>query len=273
MFTFTAPMPGTLATAFSTMFVCSCAEGQFGVVKVFVMRQVSFDEPVVQVTAPAGGGPPGFAFSTEGPFAQHLMQLGKPLQREEFLAYASEYPEFKTFDEGGVEFLIPLVNVASDSGKDLKGVLCLGPKIGNRPYGETDRTLGRVLGDMVAISLHNAQLYHRSIVDGLTQVYSRGHFDVHLIEHRQHIFQLLGRDFIRFRGFIDLVKIQNSLIFQGHNSFLFKFFVMSPYVPAQSVMKTLSDPLFGACEVVGSGPSCLRIKNSIMPHHPVPLPP
>ena len=38
----------------------------------------------------------------------------------------------------------------------------------------------KLLSNMIAVSLHNAQLYHRSIIDSLTGVYSRGHFDIQL---------------------------------------------------------------------------------------------
>jgi len=60
--------------------------------------------------------------------------------------------------------------------------MAVGPRLTGLPFSEADRDLLSVLGDMIAISIHNAQLYHRSIVDGLTKVFSRGHFDVHLFQ-------------------------------------------------------------------------------------------
>ncbi|MHC5038440.1 MAG: sensor domain-containing diguanylate cyclase [Planctomycetota bacterium] len=156
--------------------------GQFGVMQVIIMRQESFDDPIVSVSAPRGAASPLPAFSSEEPFAQHLMQVSKPLRRDEYMVYATDFPEYNQLAAFGVELLIPLVHATSEAGRALKGIVCLGSKIGNRTYCEEDKDLAQVLGDIVAVSLHNAQLYHRSIVDGLTQVYSRGHFDVHLVQ-------------------------------------------------------------------------------------------
>jgi len=63
---------------------------------------------------------------------------------------------------------------------DVKGLLCLGKKFNRLSFSGDDIEFLALLGSMVAISLHNAQLYHRSIFDELTQVFSRGHFDVYL---------------------------------------------------------------------------------------------
>ncbi|MHC4598579.1 MAG: sensor domain-containing diguanylate cyclase [Planctomycetota bacterium] len=156
--------------------------GQFGVMNVMILRQEAFDNPRVTITAPRGVDPPLSDFSVDGPFAHHLVQVNRPLISEEFRTFADAFPEYQKLSASGVEMLIPLVHATSEAGKALKGVLCLGRKIGDRPFGDEDRDLARVLGDMVAVALHSAQLYHRSIVDGLTQVYSRGHFDVHLVQ-------------------------------------------------------------------------------------------
>jgi diguanylate cyclase (GGDEF)-like protein len=61
---------------------------------------------------------------------------------------------------------------------------------------------------MIAISLHNAQLYHRSIFDGLTQVYSRGHFDLHLSQEVERVRRYRRmEDFERAAKFISLIML------------------------------------------------------------------
>jgi len=156
--------------------------GQFGVVNTFIMRQETFEAPEIKVTAPREGGPEGLSFSNDGPLARHLARISGPMLRDEYMEAGADLPELSRFADAGVAMIIPLVNVVSEAERELKGLICLGPKIGNRSYSVDDKNLGQVLGDMVAISLHNAQLYYRSIVDNLTQVYSRGHFDVHLMQ-------------------------------------------------------------------------------------------
>ncbi|MHC4780583.1 MAG: sensor domain-containing diguanylate cyclase [Planctomycetota bacterium] len=163
-------------------YTTSMIRGQFGVMRILIMRQESFDNPVISVTSPREGKIPLDPFSVDGPFAQHLIQVAKPLMREEYEAFAMGFPEYGQLAAAGIELMVPLVHATSEADKALKGLLCLGPKIGNRTFGEEDKELAQVLSDMVAVALHNAQLYHRSIVDGLTQVYSRGHFDVHLVQ-------------------------------------------------------------------------------------------
>ncbi len=166
-------------------FTVTMMRGQFGVRRVHVLRPETFETPRISVTAPPEDRRLDLAFAAEGPFGRHLVQAGRPLLREEYETFPSSLEEAETLAAAGVELVIPLVNRASRAADDeqvLTGLLCLGPKIGGRPFTEEDREFARMLGDMVAIALHNAQLYHRSIVDNLTQVYSRGHFDVHLLQ-------------------------------------------------------------------------------------------
>jgi diguanylate cyclase (GGDEF)-like protein len=163
-------------------YTLTMVRGQFGVRDAMVLRQDAFASETISISSPKNAAAGGFSFPAEGAFARLLVQIGRPSTRTELAPYRGEYAEVRRLEELGMEFLVPLVHSGTEGARDLLGALCLGPKIGARPFTEEDRNLAQVLAGMVAISLHNAQLYHRSIVDGLTQVYSRGHFDAHLLQ-------------------------------------------------------------------------------------------
>jgi diguanylate cyclase (GGDEF)-like protein len=142
-----------------------------------------------------------------------MVDVSRPVSRDELEKLSSDLADFSDFLEAKAEIIVPLIHSGSQEGKSLKGLMCLGPKIGQRPYTQADKNLLSVLGDMIAISLHNAQLYHRSIVDGLTKVYSRGHFDVHLFQEISRAKRFIQREENQIRNdaemnrFVSLVMV------------------------------------------------------------------
>jgi diguanylate cyclase (GGDEF)-like protein len=59
---------------------------------------------------------------------------------------------------------------------------------------------------MAAVAVHNAQLHRKSIVDHLTQLYSRGHFDLHLAAELARA-ERYGRKDLEPRRFITLIMM------------------------------------------------------------------
>jgi len=167
--------------------------GQFGVRDVMLLRQDAFNAETIGAVTPRGGPSSVFSFPADGAFARLLVQVARPCSRAELAAHRVEHEEIRRLEDLGAEFLVPLVHSGTEGPRDLLGVLCLGPKLGGRSFTDEDRNLAQILGGMVAISLHNAQLYRRSIVDGLTQVYSRGHFDAHLLQEIARARRLLQK--------------------------------------------------------------------------------
>ncbi len=194
-------------------YVISMLRGQFGVLHAFVMRQSLPDDAVMEVTAPPRTSGDAIAFASDGPISASLLEIGRPLLRGEIEELTARVPEFKVFLAGKTELLVPLIHSGAREGKSLKGVMCLGGKIGGAKFADADRDLLSLLGDMIAISLHNAQLYHRSIIDGLTKVYSRGHFDVHLFQEISRARRFLQREENRLKPdsetnkFVSLVMV------------------------------------------------------------------
>jgi diguanylate cyclase (GGDEF)-like protein len=75
----------------------------------------------------------------------------------------------------------------------LEGFLLLGERLAGGPMGTFEKRLLGLLGQAVAITFHNEMLYRRSIVDDLTRVSSRGHFDANLNQEIGRIRRYGGR--------------------------------------------------------------------------------
>jgi diguanylate cyclase (GGDEF)-like protein len=163
-------------------YVISMLRGQFGVLHAFLMRQAHPDDENLVVTAPPKLAKEDIGFPLDSPAVQRLVDASRPLPRDEYEPWIEEEPAFSVFLENKAQIVVPLIHSAAKDGQSLKGVMAVGPRLTGLPFSQADCDLLSVLGDMIAISIHNAQLYHRSIVDGLTKVFSRGHFDVHLFQ-------------------------------------------------------------------------------------------
>lgn len=89
------------------------------------------------------------------PAIEHLRLQTSPITR---LAPPQDLPADTTalLEQHGIELLIPLT-----VGSDLVGLYALGPKLSGDPYNSYDIRLLRILGQQVATSLQNAQLYRR----------------------------------------------------------------------------------------------------------------
>ena len=169
-------------------FTLNTVMGQFAVQQVFLMRRQDHSEPLIVPVASRNVEVPFFDFLSDSAFALKLISIGRPFEIDEAKDVLGEFEEFRTLAGSGVELCVPLVKEGNETEPvDLKGVLCLGKKFNRIKFSQSDKDFLALLGSMVAISLHNAQLYHRSILDELTQVYSRGHFDVYLAQEIERL--------------------------------------------------------------------------------------
>ncbi|MFH1422518.1 MAG: diguanylate cyclase [Planctomycetota bacterium] len=160
-------------------FALNTVMGQFGVFKLFLMRREDHSAPKIIPVASKNINVPAFEFSAEGEFGHALVANHHPFEINNPPPDMADFPELQKIIELGIELCVPLVRT-TEGEIDVKGLLCLGKKFNRVGYSEQDIELLSLLADMIAISLHNAQLYHRSIFDEMTRVFSRGHFDMHL---------------------------------------------------------------------------------------------
>jgi diguanylate cyclase (GGDEF)-like protein len=162
-------------------FTLNTVMGQFAVQQVFLMRREDHSEPRIVPVAAKNVEVPISGFMADGPFASALVGIGKPFEIEGARDRLEGFEEYKALAESGVELCVPLIKEGDETELvDVMGLLCLGKKFNRLKFSGDDVEFLALLGSIVAISLHNAQLYHRSIFDELTQVFSRGHFDVYL---------------------------------------------------------------------------------------------
>jgi diguanylate cyclase (GGDEF)-like protein len=106
------------------------------------------------------------------PLGRKLIELGRPTLVE-------NTPGLERLRANDVAVVAPLVQ--RDAGENvLRGVLLLGPRVTPEPYDESHlEFLGR-LTELIGIALHNAFLHYVATHDTLTEIWSRGHFDVEL---------------------------------------------------------------------------------------------
>ncbi len=157
----------------------SMVMGQFGILRVFFMRQIDFSSYTIKVVGKSKNLP-DISFNIDSSLGQFLIERAEPILLPQEPEQIAEYPPLQEVADAGIEVLLPLVRGELGTHQDLKGCLCIGAKLGNRSFSDEDLVFLKLLANMIAVSLHNAQLYYRSIIDSLTRVYSRGHFDIHL---------------------------------------------------------------------------------------------
>lgn len=155
--------------------------GQFGVLKVLVGRQRDFSfSTLVPTAGTLNLAALPVSVPREGALGAALRAAGRPVPLESLGADEAGAAVVRTFLDQGLRLAVPLVRSPDGGERELTGFLLLGPRVDGRPFSEEDLDFLGVLSCLYAMALHNAELYHRSIVDGLTQTFSRAHFDVHL---------------------------------------------------------------------------------------------
>ena len=171
----------SLKTELIENFTLNTIMGQFAVHRAFIMRQENHLSDRIVLTVSKNVSVPSVSFKSDSPLAKALIKKEKPFR----LRHATgllRYKEFRPIAETGLELCAPLIKRHENGDMELKGIIVLDKKFGRFPFSESDVDFLSLLSSMVAISLHNAQLYQRSIYDEMTQVFSRGHFDAHLFQ-------------------------------------------------------------------------------------------
>ncbi len=114
------------------------------------------------------------------PIVQFLKKGKEPVHLDDLIEETGPSPELEVMKDLDVELVLPLIKETPRLGEEIQGVLMLGPKMLDNSYSDSEKQFLTLLGSMIAISLHNAELHQKSITDSLTGLYSRGHFDLEL---------------------------------------------------------------------------------------------
>lgn len=171
----------SLQTELIENFTLNTIMGQFAVHRAFIMRQENHLSNRIVLTVSKNVSMPPVFFKSDSPLARALMKKEKPFRLAGTKGLL-RYKDFRPIAETRLELCAPLIKRHENGDRELKGIIVLDKKFGRFPFSENDIDFLALLASMVAISLHNAQLYQRSIYDEMTQVFSRGHFDAHLFQ-------------------------------------------------------------------------------------------
>jgi diguanylate cyclase (GGDEF)-like protein len=166
--------------------------GQFMVPRLAVLRRPDLEAKSLEVAAAQGLSIEGLTLDVEGPLGELALRTARPFDLATGDAAACD--EAGRLRALGLVTCVPLVQQADgDRPAQLEGFLLLGERLAGGPMGVFEKRLLGMLGQAVAITFHNEMLYRRSIVDDLTGVSSRGHFDAHLNQEINRIRRYGGR--------------------------------------------------------------------------------
>jgi diguanylate cyclase (GGDEF)-like protein len=153
--------------------------GQFMVPRLLVLRRTELENGDLAAADSQGVSAEGLSVSSRGKLAEFALASPRPFELAEEQISGDE--EVAKLRELGMATCVPLIQQADRTHPaQLEGLLLLGERLVGGQMDAFERRMLGLLGQAVAITFHNELLYRRSIVDDLTGVYSRGHFDAHL---------------------------------------------------------------------------------------------
>lgn len=189
-------------------YILRTISGRFATPLVLLMRRS--DNHATCLTYSSSQGLRNTGIDLEIPLSSALCK--EALERR-FCISLEELPagiEVEALRKLGVRLAVPLVQEVESNEAVLEGFVFLGRGLSGRPYTTENLEFLQILGKMTAICLHNESLYRRAIVDDLTGVASRGHFDVRLTQEINRIrvyghrsLGLVMLDVDRFKEFND----------------------------------------------------------------------
>jgi diguanylate cyclase (GGDEF)-like protein len=188
---------------FLAHYLTTLTRGQFGVTKAYLYLQPDIEASKIVLKPDRKGAPGPFTIEADSAFGKQLQQQAGPFLLEGLTGGGSDAAVLKRL---GTVLAIPLVMAGAQLGSNLKGLLALGPKLTGAPFTSSELKLLGLLANMAGVAVHNAQLHRKSIVDHLTQLYSRGHFDLHLAAELSRA-ERYGRKEMEPRRFVTLIMM------------------------------------------------------------------
>lgn len=160
--------------------------GHFAAPKLLIMRRLRAEDQGLVGSAEQGLHST-LALPADSPLCDFALERRFCFTLESLPEKIRATPEVLGLESFGLVLVVPLIQEVEASGGVLEGLLFLGKRMSNLPYGDEELEFLHVLGKMFAICLRNEALYRRSIIDDLTGVASRGHFDAQLSQELNRI--------------------------------------------------------------------------------------
>ncbi|HOX06040.1 MAG TPA: GGDEF domain-containing protein [Planctomycetota bacterium] len=189
--------------------------GQFMVPRLAVLRRTEIEARMLALAAAQGFSAPELSVEVEGPLGQFALGAARPFDLSS--GDVAAFEDAARLRSLGLVTCVPLVQQADgDRPAQLEGLLLLGERLAGGPMGPVEKRMLGLLGQAVAITFHNEMLYRRSIIDDLTGVASRGHFDAHLNQEINRIKRYGGRGICLVMVDLDHFKKVNDT--HGHQA-------------------------------------------------------
>ena len=154
--------------------------GHFTTQRLMIVRRAKAGERHFQCTASQGLNNVQITIDMKSQLCRFAWERGAIFSLRELAEVCTDSPELEALQALDIETALPLFQEVDGAGAVLEGFLFIGPKLTRKPYNKHDIEFLEILSKMFAICLRNENLYRRSIVDTLTGVSSRGHFDAQL---------------------------------------------------------------------------------------------
>lgn len=157
-------------------FLINTAKGYLGVADVRILTNNSHEG----VMEDLGGHARPLSFKVNRPFIDALtsapaLELSRP--NREFKKSEAEIGALCDFK---YEVVVPLLAETGLRDIRLEGAICFGRKMSGEAFSHGSIRFMSLLGSLLGTAIHNAELHQRSIIDSLTQVFTRGYFDMYL---------------------------------------------------------------------------------------------
>ncbi len=160
--------------------------GHFAAPKVMIVRRMRPEDRDFYFASSQGVKCGAFGIHRDSPLCRRAFERGASFSLRDFPDPMREAPEIDMLRMLGMEMAVPLLQEVDRTGAVLEGFVFIGPKLTRKPFLKSDLEFLDVMSKMFAICLRNENLYRRSIIDTLTGVSSRGHFDAQLAQELQH---------------------------------------------------------------------------------------
>jgi len=158
--------------------------GHFATTKLLIMRRMRAEDQELTCSAAQGVRDAHVSLPLDCSICEFALRKRSCFSLREMTTPSTQLDELRKLN---VDMVVPLIQEVENSGAVLEGLLLLGARLANQTYNEEDVEFLQVLGKMLAICLRNEALYRRSIIDDLTGVASRGHFDAQLSQELNRI--------------------------------------------------------------------------------------
>jgi diguanylate cyclase (GGDEF)-like protein len=158
--------------------------GHFATTRLLILRRMRAEDHDLTCSAAQGVRNPNCTLSVDSTICRVALEKRGCFSLKDIL---DPPPDVQNLRDLGVDMVVPLIQDVESASPVLEGMLMLGTRLANQTYHEEDIEFLQVLSKMLAICLRNEALYRRSIIDDLTGVASRGHFDAQLSQELNRI--------------------------------------------------------------------------------------